>query len=153
MSQRRVRAEFLDLVNYAVCSAVSKCFGSTEAEKLFGLAGKIGYNELRTKRDVETTDPIDLLKRIAQFLEEMGYMERIEVKRRNDNQVVVDMYGVSVWESSDRLTKEGAAPSHYMTNLMFAALETLDLRADIQALEFKEEALGHVRELWTLKKR
>lgn len=153
MSGCKIRAEFLDLVNYAVCSAVSRTFGRTEAEKVFQLAGKIAYDELMAKREPETKDPIDLLKWIAGFLEESGYMDRIDIKRLGDNQVVVDMYGVSVWESSDRLTKEGAAPSHYMTNLMFAALETFDLETDIQNLEFRERKRGHVREMWTLSKK
>ncbi len=153
MAGDRISAEFLDLVNYCVCSAVSRSFGRTEAEKVFRLAGRIAYDELRTKRDMQALDPIELLKRIAKFLEDAGYMDTIEVQRRGNNQVVVDMYGVSVWHSSDRLSKEGAAPSHYMTNLMFAALETFDLQADIQNLEFKEEPKGHVREMWTLSRK
>ncbi len=79
-------------------------------------------------------------------------MERIEVTEVGEDEVVLDMYGVSVLESSIELAESGMAPSHYMTNLTFAALEEHGMAAELIDLGFDREG-NHVREKWVLKRR
>lgn len=52
-------------------------------------------------------------------------MKKIEIQRKSETEAIVDMYGVSVLDSSIKLTSEGKEPSHIMTNTMFAALDEL----------------------------
>jgi hypothetical protein len=62
------------------------------------------------------------------------------------------MYGVSVLESSVRLTQENKQPSHIMTNTMFAALEELGYDAELIDLLFETDK-NHVREKWIIRKK
>ncbi|MCS7138124.1 MAG: hypothetical protein NZ941_07135, partial [Candidatus Caldarchaeum sp.] len=62
----------------------------------------------------------------------------------------VDMYGVSVLDSSVKLTDEDREPSHIMTNTMFAALDEMGYEAELIDLLFDKEA-NHVREKWIIK--
>lgn len=148
----KVDPRFLDLVNYGVCSALSRTHGREGAERVFRLAGEIAFKELNRRLRFESLEPYDVLRAIARFLEESGYMERIELTKVSPGEVIVNMYGVSVAESSKRLVDEGSAPSHYMTNLMFAALKELcGVKAEIIHLELDREK-GTGKEKWVLSK-
>jgi len=152
---KKIEPEFLDLVNYGVCSALTALYGSQAAETVFRLAGEFNYEELKGKSRVDSSSPIDALRSIASYLEKSGYMGKIDLTRVTENEVIVDMYGVSVAESSKRLVDEGKSPSHYMTNMMFAALKDLfQVKAEITHLdiEIPKEETDHVREKWILKK-
>ncbi len=154
-SDKKIEPEFLDLVNYGVCSALSTLHGSEAAEMVFRLAGKFNYRELKRKGIVDSSSPIDALRSVASYLENSGYMNKIDLTEVTENEVIVDMYGVSVVESSKRLVDEEKSPSHYMTNMMFAALKDLfQIQAEITHLdiEIPEEETDHVREKWILKK-
>ena len=102
-----------------------------------------------------STDPADVLREVGRFLERMGYMARINLESVTENEVIVEMQGVSVIGSSIRLTREGASPSHIMTNLMFAALkEVCGMEASIidLTLEQPSPVEGYAREKWVLKR-
>jgi len=153
ITRKKIDPKFLDLVNYGVCSALTKLYGKEKAERVFKLAGEIAFGELKKMINIKTKRPTAVLKAVAHFLEETGYITRINLTEVTENKVIIDMYGVSVAESSKRLLNENAAPSHYMTNLMFAALKNLcDLRANIThlAIEIPEKEIDHVREKWVL---
>lgn len=59
------------------------------------------------------------------------------------------MYGVSVPKSSSKMLREGKQPSHFMTNLMLAALKKLDIRAELKDVKFDEEK-RHFKEYWKI---
>lgn len=146
-----VTPDFFDFINYNICRAVSERLGSEEAVEIYERAGEIGYAELKKTGRIQTggQDPLDVLIQIVKFLEENGYMGRIEINRLSDTEMEVDMYQASVLDSSVRLTDESYAPSHIMTNLMFAALKDFGMSAELDELVFEEE-VDHVREHWTL---
>ncbi len=153
---RKIEPQFLDLVNYGVCSTLSKLYGVEDTEKIFRLAGETNFRELKKRIRIDSSTPIATLGDIASYLEESGYMNKIELTKVTENEVIIDMYGVSVTESSMRLVEEKLAPSHYMTNMMFAALKDLHkVEADIVHLDFEtpEEEIDHVREKWVLRKK
>ena len=152
---KKIDPSFLDFVNYGVCSALSRTYGKEAAEKLFRLAGEIEFQELKKMISFEEKEPYIALKRVGEFLEKMGYMAKIKLTKVEENEVIIEMYGVSVIKSSKRLTNEGASPSHFMTNLMFATLKDLcDIRAEIKdlTLEIPAAEAGYAREKWTLRK-
>lgn len=148
----KVTVDFFDFVNYNVCRAVSEHVGREETVKVYERAGEIGYAELKERGLIKTDEvgPVDALIQIVRFLEGSGYMGRIEVNRVSDTEMVVDMYQVSVLDSSIRLTDENYAPSHFMTNLMFAVLKDFDMSAELDELVFEGDE-DHVQEHWTLK--
>lgn len=151
--RKKIDPKFLDLVNYGFCSALTRLYGKEKAESVFKLAGEMAFGELKKMISIKAKRPSAVLKVVAHFLEENGYITKINLTEVTENEVIIDMYGVSVAGSSKRLLNESAAPSHYMTNLMFAALKDLcDLGANIThlAIEIPEKEIDHVREKWVL---
>ncbi len=143
---------FLDLINYGICRVLNERLGKEATEEIFREVGRVCYRRARERGLIERReDPLDTLVEVARFLERAGYMERIEVTKVSENELVLDMYGVSVLESSIELVESGMAPSHYMTNLMFAALEEHGIAAELIDLGFDREG-NHVREKWVLKR-
>jgi len=152
---KMVKPEFLDFVNYNICKAYSEIHGREAAEEFFRRVGEIGFKELQKRIEFPSREPYEVLKRVGEFLEEMGYMAKIQLTKVAEDEVIIEMFGVSVIESSMRLINEGASPSHIMTNLMFAALKELcGLRAEIEdlTLEQPSKETGYAKERWILKK-
>jgi len=152
---RKISPEFLDLFNYGVCKSLSERLGKDAAAQVFRRAGQIEFEEMKKTSVFESREPFEVLRTVGKFLESRGYMARIELRKVERNEVIIEMYGVSVISSSIRLTEEGASPSHIMTNLMFAALENLcSIRADIVDLTLEKPSpeSGYAKEKWILKK-
>jgi hypothetical protein len=153
---KMIKPEFLDFVNYNICKAYSEKYGKAKAEDFFKRVGEIGFNELRKLIEFPSEEPYDVLKTVADFLEDMGYMTKINLTNVGENEVVIEMYGVSVNNSSIRLTDEGNSPSHFMTNLMFSALrEISNVEAEIEdlVLELATAKTGYTMEKWTIKRK
>ncbi|MET1127894.1 MAG: hypothetical protein ABWW70_01055, partial [Thermoproteota archaeon] len=148
-----VDKRFFDMVNYALCSALSDLLGRPVAERIFRKAGEVLYQELKRRGIVAPSeDPAKVMEQVARFLESSGYVERIEIERVSEEELVVDMKGVSVLESSMRLVNERKEPSHIMTNTMFAALKEAGYEAELEELLFDPEA-NRARERWKLRKK
>jgi len=145
-----IRGEFLDLVNYGICRAVSEAVGPERASEIMRQAGRHNFHSLVAQQPyIRENDPLKTLANIAKFLEEVGYAERVVVKRVSDKVLEMDMYGISVIKSSYELIHGGFSPSHISTNLMFAALENQGVTADLEELHFDLNT-NHVKERWTL---
>jgi hypothetical protein len=146
-----VNPDFFDFVNYNFCRAISEHVGREQAAQVFERAGEIGYATLKAQGVIQTEgqSALDVLVQIVRFLETNGYMGRIELDRISETEMQVDMYQVSVMDSSVQLTDQGYSPSHIMTNLMFAALKEFGMSVQLAELGFEPEA-DHVREHWKL---
>ncbi len=143
--------KFLDLINYGICYVLNEKYGKEETEKVFKEVGKVLYTRIKGKGLISPAkDPMDTLVEIARFLEKMGYMEKIDITRRGDKELELDMHGVSVLDSSVKLVESGRSPSHYMTNIMFAALQDCGIDAELIDLGFDLKG-NHVKEKWILK--
>jgi hypothetical protein len=145
--------EFLDVINYSICRAVNTHFGEKSAQ-FFREVGEHHLNEAISRGFVKIEPdgkPLDNLIGIAKYLESTGYMERIMIERLSDSEALVEMHGVSVTESSVRLLKEGNHPSHYMTNIMLAALGRLGIQAELKDVSFDEKA-RKFKEHWKILK-
>jgi len=116
---------------------------------------EIGFEELRRMVDFPSIDPYEVLKTVRVFLEEMGYMSKIQLSKVEEDEVIIEMFGVSVNKSSIRLVEGGSSPSHFMANLMFAALkEVSSVHGDIYDLTLEQPSAetGYAKEKWVLKK-
>ncbi len=152
---KMVKPEFLDFVNYNICKTYSEKYGKERAEEFFRRVGEIGFEELNKMVDFPSSDPYDVLRTVGKFLEDMGYMSKIQLTKVEEDEVVIEMFGASVIRSSIRLVEGGDSPSHFMTNLMFAALkEVSGIRADIYDLTLEQPSAetSYTMEKWVLKK-
>ena len=152
---KMVQPEFLDFVNYSICKAYSEMYGKDTAVKFFRRVGEIGFKELLKMVEFPSSKPYDVLKAVGEFLESMGYMSKIQLTKVDEQEVIIEMFGVSVIKSSINLVEEGASPSHFMTNLMFAALKEIsDVHADIYDLTLEQPSIktGYGKEKWVLNK-
>jgi hypothetical protein len=147
----QIKPEFLDIVNYAVCEAVND-FVDGKATEFFRRVGEYHLEEAlrRGVVKIEPNDkPLDALVRIARYLESYGYMKEIRINRIDEKEATVEMLGVSVTDSSAQLVGEKKQPSHYMTNVMFAALKKLGVQAELRDMEFDREE-KHFKEYWKI---
>lgn len=152
---KEINPKFLDLFNYGICKALSERYGKEAAAEVFRRAGEVEFEELKRIVEFKSREPYEVLRTVGEFLEEMGYMAEIRLTKVEEDEVIIEMFGVSVIESSIRLTQEDASPSHIMTNLMFAALKDLcNVRADIIDLTLEQPSpeAGYAKEKWVLKK-
>jgi len=146
-----IKPEFLDVINYSICLAVNEFLGE-KAVELFRRVGEHHLEEAIRRGVVKidtTRKPLDNLIEIARYLESAGYMERIVIERLSEEEAFVEMHGVSVTESSVTLLRAGRHPSHYMTNIMLAALSRLGIQAELKEVAFDEDA-RKFREHWKI---
>lgn len=146
-----VKPEFLDTVNYAICEAVNE-YVDGKATEFFRRVGEYHLEEAlrRGLVKIESSDkPLDALIKIARYLESYGYMEQIRINRIDEKEAIVEMLGVSVTDSSAQLLSEKKQPSHYMTNVMFAALKKLGVQAELRDMEF-DRGEKHFKEYWKI---
>jgi hypothetical protein len=146
-----VKPEFLDIINYAVCETVNEYVDGKSTE-FFRRVGEYHLDEAlrRGLVRIEPNDkPMDALIKIARYLESYGYMEQIHINRIDEKEAIVEMLGVSVTDSSAQLLAEKKQPSHYMTNVMFAALKRLGVQAYLRDMEFDREK-KHFKEYWKI---
>jgi hypothetical protein len=105
------------------------------------------------KRGVLTIEadekPLEVLIKIAKYLESTGYMETISINKLSEKEAIVEMRGVSVTESSAKLLGVGQHPSHFMTNMMFAALKRLGVQADLRDMEYDVKE-ARFKEYWKI---
>ncbi|MCS7129735.1 MAG: hypothetical protein NZ919_03765, partial [Candidatus Caldarchaeum sp.] len=127
-----VDEKFFDTLNYCICSAVNKAVGKQMAREVFRDVGRFHFKALRENGAVKLgKTPLETLENIARYLEKSGYIKRIDIRKTGENEAIVDMYGVSVLDSSVKLTDEDREPSHIMTNTMFAALDEMGYEAEL----------------------
>jgi hypothetical protein len=149
-----VKPEFLDIINYAVCETVNE-YVDGKATEFFRRVGEYHLDEAlrRGLVKIEPRDkPLDALIRIAKYLETYGYMEEIRINRIAEKEATVEMFGVSVTDSSAKLLGEKKQPSHYMTNIMFAALKRLGVQAELRDMEFSRDE-KHFKEYWKIQEK
>jgi len=148
-----IKPEFLDTINYSICQAVNE-YLSKKATEFFRKVGEYHLDEAMRRglvRIERNRKPLDNLIEIARYLESTGYMEKIVIERLSVDEALVEMHGVSVTTSSVRLLKDGKHPSHFMTNIMLAALRTLGIQAELRDVAFDEEA-RKFKEHWKILK-
>ena len=139
---RNIKPEFFDTINYAICQTANEYLGS-KASAFFVRVGEHHLEEALRRgflRIDKEEKPLQNLIKIAKYLESTGYMEKIFITKLSENEAIVEMHGVSVTESSVGLLKAGKQPSHYMTNIMLAALRKIGIEAELRDVDFDEKS-------------
>jgi hypothetical protein len=146
-----IKPEFFDTINYSICQAVNEYLGE-QSKAFFMKVGEYHLDEA-LQRGVLTIEadekPLEVLIKIAQYLESTGYMETISINKLSEKEAIVEMKRVSVTESSAKLLGESKHPSHFMTNMMFAALKRLGVQADLRDMEYNVKE-ARFKEYWKI---
>ncbi len=146
-----IKPEFFDTINYSICKAVNERLGD-DAKDFFKRVGECHLEEA-VERGFFAMDrdenPLDTLIRLAKYLESTGYMDKILINKLSEKEAIVEMRGVTVTYSSAKLLREDRHPSHFMTNIMFAALKRLGIQADLRDMEYNEKE-ARFKEYWKI---
>jgi hypothetical protein len=146
-----IKPNFFDTINYSICQAVNELLGE-KSKDFFKRVGECHLEEA-LERGLLKIDPdekpLDVLIKIAKYLESTGYMEKISINKLSEKEAIVEMRGVSVTESSAKLLGENKHPSHFMTNTMFAALKRLGVQADLRDMDYNVEE-ARFKEYWKI---
>jgi hypothetical protein len=144
-----IESDLLDILNLAICYASNDYLKDGTAE-FFRKVGQYHLEEA-TKRGyvkIESQDkPLDVLEKIARYLESTGYMKQITIQRLSDREAMIEMKGVAVTRSSNEILSKGKQPSHFMTNMMLAALKRIGVEAELEEVEF-DSAGNRFKEHW-----
>jgi hypothetical protein len=146
-----IKPGFFDVINYSLCRAVNEYLGD-KATEFFRRVGEYHLEEALKRGLIHLNaddSPLEVLIKIAEYLEASGYMEKISIDRLSEKDAIVEMNGVTVAESSAKLLKEGNKPSHFMTNAMFAALRKFAIQADLKDMEYDEKE-ARFKEYWKI---
>lgn len=144
-----VKPRFFDLELYSVYKAVNEVLG----EKTWDIVWRAGEilldlisDELRLN---EVEDPLEALRRVAEWLKDMGYISDIEVRRTGEDTVEYVMSDPIITPGAKKLIEEDMVPPHVSTSLMFATLKRYGYGAEmIGDPVFLED--GRVIEKWRL---
>jgi len=147
--------EFFDIETYALFSALNEIIG----EKTWDIVlrgGEYAFAEIKRRQGITEKDPIVLVKRLGEWLQEMGYA-RIKIEQTGENEFLYHMYDTASRRGLRQIRKEkgeDAVMAHWSTAIMFAALkEMCNTKAEISHLEFaKEDTKGASVEKWILSK-
>lgn len=146
-----IKPNFFDTINYSICQAVNELLGE-ESKDFFKRVGECHLEEAleRGLLKIESDEkPLDVLIKIAKYLESTGYMEKISINKLSEKEAIVEMRGVSVTESSAKLLGEDKHPSHFMTNMMFAALKRIGVQADLRDMDYDVKE-ARFKEYWKI---
>ena len=146
-----IKPNFFDTINYSICQAVNELLGE-ESKDFFKRVGECHLEEAleRGLLKIESDEkPLDVLIKIAKYLESTGYMEKISINKLSEKEAIVEMRGVSVTESSAKLLGEDKHPSHFMTNMMFAALKRIGVQADLKDMDYNVKE-ARFKEYWKI---
>ena len=148
---KEIKKDFFNLEMYSVYRAIGEIWGK-ESWKVVWRAGEILFSELVNKLALRGKSLEEVLKSLANYLQDVGYVEGIEVSFIKEDEVEYKMKNPSIERAAFRLIKEGFAPPHISTALLMAALDKL--------FGFKAEMVGNptqkngwVIEKWKLKKK
>jgi hypothetical protein len=143
-----ITPDFLNQFTYAVYTAMHRVIGERAWEVVWA-SGDVLFEELERELDIKETEPLAVLEKICRWFERNGYAERLECNLKEDGELEYDLYGPVIKPSALRLIREGAAPPHLSTALMFSALrKRCGLKAEMLGDPIVLE--GGARERWRL---
>lgn len=126
-----VDPEFFDLEIYAIYHAAYDLIGD-DAWKIVWKSGEIVYDKIKEKIGAATAkDPFEALRKVADWLKKVGYIEAIEVRKVSEDEVEYVMCDPIILAGAKRLIDEGRVPAHISTALMFAVLKQYNMKAEM----------------------
>ncbi|MBI2846783.1 MAG: hypothetical protein HYX82_02770 [Chloroflexi bacterium] len=150
--RKRIDEDFVQMEVYAIYKAISELFGE-KGWQVIWRSGEIVFDDLEKKLKFPDKDPLSVMKVLADYLADVGYVSKIEFRMVGDNVLEFDIYGPSfIRPSVLRLKAEKGVLPHWSTVITVAALKKIcGVKAETDATApqlFKDFG----RERWVLSK-
>ena len=143
--------KFLNHEIYSIYSAAMRLVGPEKQKEIVNLSGKLLFSELDNELNLsKINDPVDLVKKLIKYLEDVGYFTKGQVDKKSDDELLVHMHGATCHDAVVKLKNEGAYPSHFCTTLIFAGLKKLfNIDVELSHLNLgSKEPPYHTIEKW-----
>jgi len=121
---RSVDAEFFDLEVYAMYKAAHELLGE-RTWRMVWRSGEIVFEELEGRLNVRGDDVLVAIKKIADYLQKVGYVKDIGVREVKEDEFEYEMKDSVIIRGTQRLIGEGAVPAHISTTVMLAMLKKI----------------------------
>jgi len=121
---RSVDAEFFDLEVYAMYKAAHELLGE-RTWRMVWRSGEIVFEELEGRLNVRGDDVLVAIKKIADYLQKVGYVKHIRVREVKEDEFEYEMKDSVIIRGTQRLIGEGAVPAHISTTVMLAMLKKI----------------------------
>ena len=148
---KMIDPKFLNHEMYSIYSAVLRVVGPEKQKKIVNLSGKLMFSELEDELNLsKISDPVDLVKTLIKYLEDVGYFSKGEVEQKSDNELLVHMHGATYHDAVVKLKNEGTFPPHCCTTLIFAGLKKLfNINVELSHLDLgSKKPPYHTVEKW-----
>ena len=123
--------KFFDYEIYAIYKAVNEVLGR-ETWSIVWRSGEILldliWDELGLKLDM---DYIEALKRVAEWLKKVGYIDEIELIKEDEGNIRYVMKEPVIADGAKKLIDEGYVPPHISTSLLFATLKRFGYKVEM----------------------
>ncbi|MGC9149091.1 MAG: hypothetical protein ACP5GI_06605 [Sulfolobales archaeon] len=126
-----INPRFFDLELYAIYHVIYDYLKESTWDIVWRV-GEVIINEIKDLIDLDKTmDPFEALKKLGEWLKEMGYFEDLEVRRVSENEIEYVMLNPVISSGAKKLIDEGRVPPHISTALMFAVLKRFNMTAEM----------------------
>jgi hypothetical protein len=147
-----VDREFIQLEVYAVYKAISELFGEKGWDVIWR-SGEIMFDEIEKRLEFADTDPLSVLKVLARYFVDAGYVEQLDFHMAEENVMEYELSGTLVRPAILKLKEENCVLPHWSTVVMFAALKKLcGVKAETDASQPEIRSATTTRERWVLSK-
>ncbi len=119
----KIDPTYFDRQIYALYRAIWERWGE-EAWYVVWRSGEILFDQIEPELGLQADDdPFVAMQRLADYLQRVGYVAEIAVRRVGDDEWDYEMRDPVILPGAERLIAEGAVPAHISTTLMFALLK------------------------------
>lgn len=119
----KIDPHYFDLQIYAIYRALWERWGD-EAWHVVWRSGEVLFDEIEPTLALTSDDtPFSAMRRLADYLRRVGYVEDITVRQIAEDELEYEMLNPVILPGARRLIAEDAVPAHISTTLMFALLK------------------------------
>ena len=114
---------YFDQQIYALYRAIWERWGD-EAWYVVWRSGEVLFDQIEPELGLRPDDdPFTAMQRLADYLQQVGYVDGIVVQALSDDEWDYVMRDPVILPGAKRLIAQGAVPAHISTSLMFALLK------------------------------
>lgn len=145
-----IETEFFNSFAYSVFKAIGEKLGE-ESWKIVWRTGELLFEEIKEKIEFEKKEPIGIVRAIAKYLKNTGYLKDVRIILLNDNEFEYWIKEPAIEKGAFRLIEEGFPPPHISTSILFSALRNLT-NFELELVGNPERKNKWIVERWKIKK-